>query len=285
MKTGLVIINYNDMDNTINLINEVSGYTSIDKIVVVDNNSSKGRDMLDIKINKLHVIKLDTNLGYSGAINVGCKYLIEEYGDINIIISNTDISIPSNNVIKSLVKNIKNPSVGAVMPKVLENGAYKYGWRLTNAKADLLLNIPLLNRLYRNKFLNYDMNHFLNPLPVVDTLYGCFFMIKSEVLKQIDYFDSSVFLYYEENILARKLKKANLLTVVDTSVFVEHKHNATIGNNVSALNKYKIYKKSQLYYEKEYNNANRFEMFLFNLFYKVSLFFKNMKVKLKKEVN
>ena len=40
MKTGLVIINYNDYENTINLTEEVSKYTSIDEIVIVDNNSS-----------------------------------------------------------------------------------------------------------------------------------------------------------------------------------------------------------------------------------------------------
>lgn len=285
MKTGIVIINYNDFNNTVNLINECSNLTSIDEIVVVDNNS-KNNDLdkfNDIKNEKLHVIGMNTNAGYSGAINEGCKYLISKYKKCNIIISNSDISIPSNNVIKSLIRNIKNEAVGAIMPKILEHGEFKYGWRLTSAFKDLVMNIPVISKLYKKKFLSYSDNHLKNELPVVDVLYGCFFMIKGEVLEKVNYFDPNVFLYYEENILARKLKSEKLLTVVDTSVFVEHKHNATIGSNVSKLNKYKIYKQSQIYYEEHYNNANKVEIVMFKLFYNVSLFFKKIIIKLKRE--
>lgn len=285
MKTGIVIINYNDYTNSVNLLNECSNLTSIDEIVVVDNNS-KNNDIEEfnkIKNEKLHVIGLTSNVGYSGAINEGCKYLISKYKNCNIIISNSDISIPSNNVIKSLIHNIKNEAVGAIMPKVLEHGEFKYGWRLTSPFKDLVMNIPFISRFYKKKFLSYSDAHLKNELPVVDVLYGCFFMIKGEVLEKINYFDSNVFLYYEENILARKLKTEKLLTVVDTSVFVEHKHNATIGSNVSLFNKYKIYKQSQIYYEEHYNNANKVEIIIFKLFYKVTLFFKKIKLILKKE--
>ena len=59
--------------------------------------------------------------------------------------------------------------------------------------------------------------------------------------------------------------------MINTKVYVEHIHNATIGNNLSKLNKYKTYKKSQLYYEKHYNNANVLEMILFKIFYYINL--------------
>lgn len=285
MKTGLVIINYNDYENTINLTEEVSKYTSIDEIVIVDNDSSNHdiEKLKKIKNNKVHVIGLTSNLGYSSGMNEGCKYLIQKYGSCNIILSNSDISIPSNNVIKSLVKNMKNPEIAAIMPKVLEHGVFKYGWKLTSPKEDLLLNIPVFSKLYKNKFIQYNESHFNDPLPVVDCLYGCFFMIKSDILKEINYFDTNVFLYHEENILARKLKSKKLLSVVDTSVFVEHKHNATIGTNVSRLNKYKIYKASQFYYEKNYNNANKLTMSILKFFYNISLFIKETSIKLKEK--
>ena len=70
MKTGIVIINYNDFNNTVNLINECSNLTSIDEIVVVDNNS-KNSDLdkfNNIKNEKLHVIGMNTNAGYSGVL-------------------------------------------------------------------------------------------------------------------------------------------------------------------------------------------------------------------------
>lgn len=283
MKTGLVIVNYNDYKNTINLAKEASKLTSIDEIVIVDNASTDLEHLQSVKINKVHLLCLKSNLGYSNGLNAGSKYLIEKYGKCNIILSNSDISIPSNKVIKSLTSKIENSQVGVIMPKILEHGVFKYGWKLTSSKQDLLLNIPLINKLYKSKFIQYDEKHFNEPLPVVDCVYGCFFMIKSDVLKEINYFDNNVFLYYEENILARKLKNKNLLTVVDTSIFVEHKHNATIGTNVSRLNKYKIYKKSQLYYEKNYNDASKFTIFILTFFYKLSLFVKETIIKLKRK--
>ena len=176
MKTGLVIINYNDYENTINLTEEVSKYTSIDEIVIVDNDSSNHdiEKLKKIKNNKVHVIGLTSNLGYSSGMNEGCKYLVQKYGSCNIILSNSDISIPSNNVIKSLVKNMKNPEIAAIMPKVLEHGVFKYGWKLTSPKEDLLLNIPVFSKLYKTKCIQYNESHFNDPLPVVDCLYGCF---------------------------------------------------------------------------------------------------------------
>lgn len=40
MKTGIVILNYNDSETTINLIRHIKGFFSLSKIVVVDNAST-----------------------------------------------------------------------------------------------------------------------------------------------------------------------------------------------------------------------------------------------------
>jgi len=40
MKTGFIIINYNDFDSTKKLIDNIKNYSVIDKIIVVDNNST-----------------------------------------------------------------------------------------------------------------------------------------------------------------------------------------------------------------------------------------------------
>jgi len=41
LKTGLVIIHYNDLESVTHLVKNVSNYKMIDRIVVVDNNSRK----------------------------------------------------------------------------------------------------------------------------------------------------------------------------------------------------------------------------------------------------
>lgn len=284
MNICLVIVNFNDSDNTVRLVKSVLSFKSVKKIVVVDNNSytSEVNKLKSIKSDKIELILNDGNYGYAYALNLGAKYVNENIKDALICLSNTDVFIPNEEVLLSMSRCI-NESVKCVMPKVLEKDTFKYGWRLTSATQDLLANIPLINRLFRRDIINYPDEYF-NKKREVDVIYGCFFMVDGNTLKEINYFDDKTFLYYEEYILARKLQKLNVKSIVDTSVYVEHKHNAVIGSNISRKDKYKIYKKSQLYYEKKYNKANIVIMFLFRLFYLINLIPYEMK-SLKKDEN
>lgn len=271
MNIGLVIVNYNDSDNTVKLVKSVLKYKSIKKIVVVDNNSytSEVNKLKKIDDKKVTITLNDGNYGYAYALNIGAKYINETVDNAIICLSNTDISIGNEKVLLSMAKLITD-DVKCVMPKVMENGVFKYGWKFSTPSQDLIANIPLINRAFRRDIINYPDDYFKKNNQV-DVIYGCFFMIEGRTLKDIDYFDDKTFLYYEEYILAQKLKCIAKKSVVDTSVYVEHKHNAVIGSNVNLRDKYKIYKKSQLYYEKVYNKANSLEMFLFKLFYFINL--------------
>lgn len=269
---GLVIVNYNDHENTTKLIDNVKEYKIIKRIVVVDNNSKDDsvKVLKTYEDEKVHLIESKVNRGFSEGLNIGAKFIMEKLKDPIVLCSNSDIFVPNEEVLKSMARNIKDDVV-CVMPKVKENGKFLYGWKLTNKYQDFILNIPLINRVFRNKFINYKEEYFNTPTSIVDVVYGCFFMIDAHTLKSINYFDNNTFLYYEEYILARKLAKIKKKTLVDNMVYVKHEHDASIGTNMSKLNKYKIYKRSWLYYEKYYNKAHFPLMFLFKVFYYINL--------------
>ncbi|MBO5475437.1 MAG: glycosyltransferase family 2 protein [Bacilli bacterium] len=269
----LIIVNYNDSENTINLINNVKSYKSIKKIVVVDNNSTDESidNLRKLNVRKLHIIESIHNNGYAMGLNMGAKYAMEEYKNPILIFSNSDIVIESENTIKNLINNFKNDDIKVVMPKIKEKDNFSYGWKLTSPFQDLLMNIPGINRKIRKKYRYYEEEYFNTDTSIVDCIYGCFFLIEGEFLKKIGYFDENTFLYFEEYILGRKVKMNNKVSIVDNREFVIHNHNVSIGNNVTNINKYKIYKKSQFYYERKYNNANALIMFLFKVFYYINL--------------
>ena len=273
MNNYFIIINYNDVNNCINLINKVKNYKVINKIIVVDNKSTdNSADLLTNIISKnVYVIFNEDNIGYAAAINKGVKYINDELGGGNVFISNTDIDVDSEDDLIKLIDNLNDPNVSAVMPTVKENGHLKRGWKLTSSFIDLICDIPLINRLYKSSLTNYKESYFKDDISIVDVVYGAFFLIKSRDLQHIDYLEESTFLYFEEYILARKLKRVNKKLLINNKVYVHHKHNATIGNNVTKLNKYKIYKKSEFIYEKKYNRANPIEMFFYKLFYLLTL--------------
>lgn len=270
---GVVIVNYNDSINGLHLFESLRSNDLVSEIVIVDNNSKDEykNELMSYHDEKLHIIFNSVNKGYSAALNDGAKYLIKKYGDINILFSNTDIKI-QNNLIVNHLSSLINDDVSTCMVKVKEDGIFNYGWKITSSFVDLICNIPLINKAYKKKFLYYSSSYFVGrEFQYVDVIYGAFFMINASILESIGYFDENTFLYFEENILAVKLKNISKKSVVLLTDQVIHAHNKTIGSNVSRLNKYKIYKKSQFYYEKKYNSANLIEMFFFKFFYYLRL--------------
>lgn len=263
--TALVIIHYNDYDSTRNLLINVKNYKAIDYVLVVDNCSSDDsyKRLLEFETKKIEVIKTLKNAGYSSAINYGCEHLIEKFGDINLIISNSDIIINKNSDIKRLSMVLDSSNFYAVVaPVIIEKKELNRGWKIPEPLIEVLLNIPYFHRYVRKKFVHYNDKHFNSEFSVVEAVSGCFFMIKSSVLEEIGFLDENVFLYYEENILGKKIEKLGKKIVIDNGVIVVHNHSVSIDKNMKKIKKYMTLKKSQYYFQCNYNKANLIERVL-----------------------
>ena len=267
MKTGIIIVNYNDFTSTEKLINNIKDYRVIDKIVVVDNHSSDDspQKLKKLKLPKLKVIVNEENKGYSYAINTGAKYLIDEYKECNIIISNADVIIEKEEDIETLIKLLHRKNVGIVAPTILERGTKNRGWKNPTPKQEIILNIAYIHRFFRKKYLYYDDDYYQGDFSIVDVLSGCFFLIQSKTLQAVNYLDDHVFLYYEENILAKKLQVKKKINLISNKVTIIHNHSVTIDKSLKRIKKYKAQKKSQYYFEVEYNNASLLERMLLKL--------------------
>lgn len=261
-KIGFIIINYNDYKTTKKLINNIKDYKCLSEIVVVDNASTDNSKKELEKIKEVTLICNENNYGFAKAINIGSKYLIEKYKDMYLIISNSDIRIDSEDDVKELINSFKNKDVALAGPVLIEPTGITRGWKKTSVKQDIYLNIPLINRLYRNKLLNYKDSHYDSHISYVDMVKGCIFAIDSKALEKINYLDENTFLYYEENILSTKLKVKKYKIVINNKVTMYHDHSVTISKNINNINKYKIVKDSFMYYEKNYNDANNIQLFI-----------------------
>ena len=272
--TGMVIINYNDLESIINLLNNIKDYKAIDKIIIVDNNSKKEyvEPIKEYLSDKIELIVNKENLGFSKAINIGCKRLIDLYKDVNIIVSNSDVIINSNEDILNLISYLNKEDIGLVGPTIKEKNRLNRGWKNPGAILSILLNIVYFNHYFEKKYLRYKDNYYKGKYSYVDVVSGCFFLIKSETLKQIDYLDSNTFLYYEENILAKKIANINKKTIVVNEIKIIHNHSVSIDKNVSKIKKLKLQKDSAYYFETKYNKMNLFEKILFKITEYLSIF-------------
>ncbi len=284
MKNGFVIVNYNDFKTTNILIQNIKNYKTIDEIVVVDNCSKDDSfyQLKKIKCKKLTVIQNIDNLGYASGLNFGAKYLIKKYGECNIVFSNSDIVIYNENDLEKLIDDLNsNKKYGIVAPIIKEHDGYSRGWKLPTPIQDAILNIIWIHKFLRPKMLFYKEKYFKG-IVKVDVILGCFFLMNSKALEKVNFFDENTFLFYEENIISKKLQEKNYDVVIDSDVEVFHNHSVTIDKNVNRINKLKMLKKSQMYFQKNYNKANRFEMALLKITNKLTIGILSVIYKLKK---
>jgi len=266
MKKGIVIVNYNDYETTLTLLNNIKNYKVFDKIVIVDNHStdSSYEVLSKEESGNIKVIETLNNLGYSYALNIGCKYLIELYKECKIIISNSDIIINKEKDIIDLYDLISKDNV-IVGPTILEHNTKNRGWIIPKTKDDIMLNTVFAKK-YQSKHLSYSDDYYKGKTTKVDTVSGSFFGIYSKHLENINYFDENVFLYYEENIMGVKTKVLNKNIIVANNINVIHNHSVSIDKSLKRIKKFDILKKSQYYFEKEYNNASVFKLIILTIF-------------------
>lgn len=267
MKTGFIIVHYNDLESVTNLINNILNYQIVDKIIIVDNNSNNliKEKLKELVSPKVELIENNINKGFAYAINIGCKKLIEEFGKCKLIISNADIIIDKESDIKNLLNLLDNNDIGIVAPQVFENGNINRGWKNPSPLIDSLMNIVYIHRFIRKKYVFYSEEHYKDKTSLVDVVSGCFFLTRSDVLEEINFLDESTFLYYEENILAKKVKNINKDIIVCNDIKIIHNHSVSIDKNLKKIKKLKIQKQSQYYFQKTYNHANILERILLKL--------------------
>lgn len=260
-KLGMVIINYNDYKTTSFLLDSIKDYKCLDLIVVVDNKSTDDslKHLKKYENNKIKIIETEENKGYAAGLNAGAKEVIKKLKNCNIIFSNSDVIINKEDDLEKLSKDIGKHSIAIVGPTIVENRSLNRGWMLPTIKDEIKFNLPLVSRKYRKEIL-YDDEHYNEDLSIVGVVSGCFFCVSGKVLEEVDYFDEATFLYYEEQILSKKLEEKDYQVAVDNNVVIIHNHSVTIDKNINKINKYKELKKSQRYFVKEYLEATDKEL-------------------------
>ncbi len=271
-KLGMVIINYNDYKTTSFLLDSIKDYKCLDLIVVVDNKSTDDslKHLKKYENNKIKIIEAEENKGYAAGLNIGAKEVIKKLKNCNIIFSNSDVIINKEEDLEKLSKDIGKHSIAVVGPTIVENRSLNRGWMLPTIKDEIKFNLPLVSRKYRKEIL-YDDEHYNEDLSIVGVVSGCFFCVSGKVLEEVDYFDEATFLYYEEQILSKKLEEKDYQVAVDNNVVIIHNHSVTIDKNINKVNKYKELKKSQRYFVKEYLQATEKELKWLDFTNKLSL--------------
>lgn len=280
-KIGFVILNYNDSDETLQLCNKIKNYSSIYKIVVVDNLSTDNsfEKLKKIEGNKIDVILSDKNGGYSYGNNYGAFYLIDKYKIDILFISNPDVEFDN-----SFVKHISNIVISGVaesasgIMQILEipNKSFVAQKESTYFEDLLQCTVFLQKIFYKRKFVDIHQG-----IVEVGILPGSLFAIKAKTFAEIGGFDNSIFLYCEERIIAEKMKNIGARMVIDTDCCYLHKESISINKSVNYIRKIKIFYTSLLYYYENYKKISKLKLLILKILLKYGLVVREIGVKVK----
>lgn len=268
MTNCIVVVNYNDYKTTQAYIEAVTQYSCVDFVVIVDNCSTDNSyEMLKaFTSDKVHLVLSEVNGGYGQGNNLGYKYLKELVLEpFNLVVSNSDI-IVSEESLEQLFKFLnENEDVAIASPTIKEQGTLNRGWKIPSVIDSFKLNIPVLNKKLFANIIKYNKDHYTGKSSDVEVVSGSIFAIKSDMFETIGMFDEKLFLYYEENVIALKLKELGKRIVVLNDVYAIHNHSVTIDNSFSKYNKIVFLKESQWYYHTTYSKANKISFWLLKM--------------------
>ena len=271
MKTGLVVLNYNDKRTIIEFVNNICSYNSIDKIVIVDNASTDGsyEELYKIRNNKIDVIKTDSNDGYASGNNVGIRYLINNYSPEYIIISNPDVYFTENIVNEMIACFEERTDAGTVACKMncLSAIHLPVAWKLPTYIDCLIQDSFIIKRLIGDR-TEYSKNDLMGEVCKVDVLPGSLFAIRSNVFNEAEGFDENTFLYYEENILAYKLKELGRTNYLINKAEYDHYHSVSINKSIASVKKrLELAFESRELYCWKYLHCNKIQIMLMKVFH------------------
>lgn len=284
----MVILNYNDYFMTQKYLEMIQNYNVLDKIVVVDNNSTDDsyKILKSYANDKIDVIKCDENGGYANGNNYGIHYIESKYTPYNIIISNPDIIVSEKSII-NICEFLKcNERVGIASGLIYDinnNVASNFAWKQPTY-CDVLIGCFLLSSkffdcvFHKFHYHKYLTKKYLN----VDVISGCFFAVKYDVLKEVDYFDDRTFLYNEENILGYKIKELGYREVVLIQEKIIHFAGSSVKKNLSQWKKKaEILKDSRCVYLKYHLKVSKFKLIIYKILFGMGKYERHYMAKIK----
>ncbi len=272
MKNIAIILNYNDVETTHKLINLIQNYSSINHMVVVDNNSpDNSYDILKKMENKkITVLRTPNNGGYAYGNNYGLKYAIEKFSPDYFTICNPDINFTEPTIREMIIFLDINPKVAAVSPRAYDaNGKkdIKTAWKLMSIYLEGLSSLKILGKIIGDRRY-YSEEELSKDFLYVDILPGSFFSIRADLFNTLGLFDDSTFLFGEERILGYKIKDAGYKSALLGNQSYVHMHGETIKKSIhKQISLVRMRQKSKEYFFKKYLNESKIELLFLKFFH------------------
>lgn len=233
MKIAVVVLNYKGWQDTKKCLRALSKQTYKKfEIYLIDNGSGDDsvKELSKIKAKNLHFHQEPKNTGFTGGVNVGIKWAMQNGFDAVALLNND--AAPEPNWLNNLAGAFKNSDeIYAVTSLMLD----KDGKLIDDAGDEYSTwGIPAL----RAEGLPKDQapgSGFIFGATGGATLY------KTEVFEKIGLFDEDFFAYNEDVDISWRMQLAGMKIWYESSAVVLHKHSAT-SSKIPGFTIYQVFK-------------------------------------------
>jgi GT2 family glycosyltransferase len=211
MDISIVILNWNQAADTIRCIQRIGEWQGLlSDIWIVDNDSS-GDDVATIleSCPDVHMIRNDSNLGYSGGVNRALRAILQR-SDSPILLLNNDAFIAETSLMRLLDTLLEDDKIGLAGPLIFS--AKDANWLLSAGGRS-----PVLH--YRSSIASVPTG---KQVYQVAYLSGSIALLRSQMLREVGLLDEAYFFSMEVADLCRRARKSGFVTVVDPRATATH---------------------------------------------------------------
>ncbi len=235
-KLSIILVNYNGKkynDKCIASVLKSEGVEEI-QIVVVDNASTDGSlELLRERWGgdeRVCIIPLDQNYGYSRANNIGIRWAAE-HGYQYVMLLNNDTEIEPWTVKKML--DCQRKTGGIIVPKILYADKPDVIWCAGGFFT------PVVRKAIQRGAGRKDMGQY-EDVEKCAFANGCCMLLTQEIISRVGLLDESFFLYYEDTEYSMRAAEKNTDIVFCGGAIVYHKVNGATRGNENPANAYYI---------------------------------------------
>ena len=237
---GIVIVTYKSYDRIKEYVEkDLLPCTMARKIVVVDVGSErdsaeriaallgvKVSDFDDTPTGDVIVLHVQENLGYARGNNYGARYLLKHFPETEqLLFSNDDVRFIKGAVLETLVERLcEHPDVGAIGPDVVDLQGNPQGPLYKHPTVWQTIGGNICEPLWGRQ----RSDRIFKPMPPkrqagrVAICSGCFLMVSAADFVRVGMFDERTFLFWEEEILSKRLEAIGKRFYFEDSVQIRH---------------------------------------------------------------
>ncbi len=230
------------------------------RVVVVDNASADGSaEMVEQTFPTVQVIRNTENVGFARANNQGITASTSRL----VLLLNSDTRVPPGALPRLVTFMDEHPQAGAVGPRLIRpNGeaqAFAFG---SDPTPGYLLRRGLFRLIRQRALHDWDTNQ----IQAVNWISGACLLARREALDQVGLLDENIFMYFEDNDLCLRMRRAGWKIFFNPQVTIIHVGGVRLAQSAARTRWYDA--SLRYFYSKHYSPLARIVLEMMLPFYR-----------------